>query len=327
MLDGRLVLEERSQQLKEAILASAASRLASRGRCIAASGSGAVRQSHRVEPPREVRVNPALVGLDAVIFLDVDGVLHTPNPKHPQLMFRRSCMELLRELIQATGAKIVLSTTWRLHEGPRQTVAAKLAEFGCPPFVSRTPNIAQFQRPKEILTWVQRYQPRTYVAIDDWPLLLEDDSLLGHFVQTKGRHGLLPESVERVKALFAKQREELGMPPSEGDAPPAPAPSALRASAPAPLLASAPAPLSPPAAAAQVLAAPSNAASAQRPGAKPAPLSARARRSRSFTRGAERRGGAGTANAPAPSAPAAARARNASLGGPRGPTPPARVSV
>ena len=112
----------------------------------------------------------SVMHLDSVLFLDVDGVLHPPNPKHAIQQFRTSCMELLRDVLNLTGASIVLSTTWRLHEESRAYLAMKLAEFDIPNFVSKTPSIAQFQRPKEILAWVSKYKPRTWVAVDDWPL-------------------------------------------------------------------------------------------------------------------------------------------------------------
>jgi len=143
-------------------------------------------------------------GLEAVIFLDVDGVLHGANPKHSVLMFRPHCMELLKEIVQHTGAKIVLSTSWRTTEDGRSAVAAKLAEYDIPSFVSRTPSLAQFQRPKEILAWVTKYSPGAWVSIDDWPLH-EDPRMEGHFVQTRNRHGLQPDTAFMVKQMFARQ--------------------------------------------------------------------------------------------------------------------------
>ena len=53
-----------------------------------------------------------------------------------------------------------------INEEGRAAVAAKLAEYGIPPFVSRTPCIAQFQRPREIMAWVAKHRPRTWVALD-----------------------------------------------------------------------------------------------------------------------------------------------------------------
>jgi len=146
--------------------------------------------------------------LDSVLFLDVDGVLHPPNPKHAIQQFRTSCMELLRDVLNLTGASIVLSTTWRLHEESRAYLAMKLAEFDIPNFVSKTPSIAQFQRPKEILAWVSKYKPRTWVAVDDWPLH-EDLRMNGHFVQTRNRYGLQPDTAARIAALFNAQKQAI----------------------------------------------------------------------------------------------------------------------
>eukprot|EP00310_Coccolithus_braarudii_P018159 CAMPEP_0183339096 /NCGR_PEP_ID=MMETSP0164_2-20130417/6151_1 /TAXON_ID=221442 /ORGANISM="Coccolithus pelagicus ssp braarudi, Strain PLY182g" /LENGTH=208 /DNA_ID=CAMNT_0025509051 /DNA_START=36 /DNA_END=662 /DNA_ORIENTATION=+ len=152
---------------------------------------------------------PSIDHLAAVLFLDVDGVLHPPNPKQERLQFRRSCMELLSQVVAESGATIVLSTTWRLHVGARQHLAARLAEYGLS-FVSRTPSIAQFQRPKEILSWVRKHKPVTWVAVDDWPLHEGGDPLAGHFVQTKARFGLQQDTADKIKFLYFQQREAIG---------------------------------------------------------------------------------------------------------------------
>lgn len=174
----------------------------------ASSRSIATQKSTPVEHSRSIAQSsgpaPAIKDIPAVLFLDVDGVLHPPNPKVDRLFFRKSCMELLRDVLLESGAKIVLSTTWRLHEEGRSALAAKLSEYGIPLFVSRTPSIAQFQRPKEILAWVAKNRPRTWVAVDDWPLH-EDSRMDGHFVQTRQRHGLEPATAARICALFAQQ--------------------------------------------------------------------------------------------------------------------------
>merc|ERR1711988_1649459 len=96
------------------------------------------------------------------------------------------------------GARIVLSTTWRLHEVGRRHLSLKLAEHGCPPFVGRTPSIAQFQRPREILAWVAKHQPQMWVAVDDWPLHEDPRMPKGHFVQTRNRYGLEPNSAAQI---------------------------------------------------------------------------------------------------------------------------------
>jgi hypothetical protein len=158
--------------------------------------------------------------LPAVLFLDVDGVLHPTTVKHPRQQFKAECMALLREVVEQTGATIVLSTMWRLHAEAREHLSAKLAEHGCPQFVSRTRDIAQWQRQREILAWVNKHRPVTWVAVDDWPLHetagcpRESAEMNGHFVQTRPRHGLQRDRAERIKLLFQAQKEsrEIGLP-------------------------------------------------------------------------------------------------------------------
>ena len=88
----------------------------------------------------------------------------------------------------------------------RAHLAAKLSEFGIPPFVSCTPSIAQFQRPREILAWVSKHKPAAWVAVDDWPLH-EDQRMAGHFVQTRNRYGLQPDTAARICSLLEAQRD------------------------------------------------------------------------------------------------------------------------
>lgn len=118
-------------------------------------------------------------------------------------------MRLLREVVEATGAQIVLSTAWRLHEDARCFLAQKLEEHGLPCFVGRTGNIDTFHRSREILAWVRKHRPSSWVAVDDWPLHQETDKMTGHFVHSKPRYGLQPETVERIVALFREQGVEV----------------------------------------------------------------------------------------------------------------------
>jgi len=150
-----------------------------------------------------------LMDLRAVLFLDVDGVLHSNRIRHVRQYFSPVCMELLAEVVQATGCVIVLSTSWRLEAGPRRTVSMKLREAGLQPPVSRTPSIAQFKRGTEILRWVDQYKPQAWVALDDWPLLLETavtKRLEGHFVQTRAQHGLQQDTKDQLIQMFEQQQ-------------------------------------------------------------------------------------------------------------------------
>lgn len=141
----------------------------------------------------------------AVLFLDVDGVLHPAHCRFPRQQFKASCLQHLREVLEATGAEIVLSTAWRLDADARQQLAEKLTEHGLVSFVGRTGNIEMFHRSREILAWVRKYKPTSWVAVDDWPLLEESDLMAGHFVQTRPRYGLQPATADAIVELFNKQ--------------------------------------------------------------------------------------------------------------------------
>jgi hypothetical protein len=147
-----------------------------------------------------------LENLDAVLFLDVDGVLHPAQVQHPRQLFDRKCMNLLCEVLGKSGATIVLSTAWRGDAEARRMIAEKLKEYGLPMFVSRTPQIAMFRRTREILAWVRKYKPATWVSIDDLPLLEESDEMQGHFVQTRARFGLQQDTANRAVECFRLQK-------------------------------------------------------------------------------------------------------------------------
>lgn len=149
---------------------------------------------------------PAIDGLDAVLFLDVDGVLHPVQARHPRQQFVPANMQLLSEIVERTGAKIVLSTAWRLDEWARRTVAERLREHDVPMFVSRTPNVAQFHRHREILSWVKQHCPKSWVALDDWPLLEGCPAMASNFVQTRPRFGLQRDTADKVLGLFQQQQ-------------------------------------------------------------------------------------------------------------------------
>eukprot|EP00929_Paragymnodinium_shiwhaense_P102302 TRINITY_DN65501_c0_g1_i1.p1 TRINITY_DN65501_c0_g1~~TRINITY_DN65501_c0_g1_i1.p1 ORF type:complete len:289 (-),score=37.19 TRINITY_DN65501_c0_g1_i1:288-1091(-) len=152
-----------------------------------------------------------LAGLAAVLFLDVDGVLHPTHARHPGVQFQRPCMNLLAEVIHRTGATIVLSTFWRLDPLARQTVDDQLREHGIAESVSKTPNIATLRRSREIMAWVKRFRPVTWVAVDDWPLLEENEAMAQHVVQTRPRFGLQRDTAERIVELFDLQKGSKGV--------------------------------------------------------------------------------------------------------------------
>lgn len=142
-----------------------------------------------------------------VIFLDFDGVLCTeatyvsrpPGELYPP--FDPACVARFCRLIEATGAKVVLSTAWRSLGAVR--CGEYLRAAGCnPELVGCTPWFRGAKRWTEIeawLAWVPTPVTR-YAVIDD-----DDDAcpLNGDcFVQTAMPTGLTDEHVAMAVAVL-----------------------------------------------------------------------------------------------------------------------------
>jgi HAD domain in Swiss Army Knife RNA repair proteins len=140
-----------------------------------------------------------------VIFLDIDGVLNcskTPNPRKFPYVVDKRLLARLRKLLERTGAKVVLSSSWRLD--PVGLLAAR--HWGVP-FIGICPDKPRSPRCKEILSWLADHPRATrYAIIDD-----EDDDLddLPLF-QPSGKIGLTMNIVKGVeKYLNGKTNETI----------------------------------------------------------------------------------------------------------------------
>ena len=122
------------------------------------------------------------------IFLDIDGVICCNQ--FGRLEDRK--LQLLRGVVQQTGAKIVLSTDWRRVPKLKSQLIATLRDYGME-VIGSTPMRAPWQpvRPQEIIDWLTSYnnaavmgngEPiHSFVAVDDRSLLQESggDGLRG----------------------------------------------------------------------------------------------------------------------------------------------------
>jgi hypothetical protein len=106
-----------------------------------------------------------------VIFLDIDGVLNsnnTPNPRNFPYVVDKQLLARLKKLLNRTGAKVVLTSSWRLD--PIGIFAAK--HWGVP-FIDVSPDMPKKTRRDEVLAWLSKHPNVTrYAIIDD-----EDDEL------------------------------------------------------------------------------------------------------------------------------------------------------
>ena len=122
------------------------------------------------------------------IFLDIDGVICCNQ--FGRLEDRK--LQLLRNVVQQTGAKIVLSTDWRRVPKLKSQLISTLRDYGMD-VIGSTPMRAPWQpvRPQEITDWLASYnnaasmgngEPiHSFVAVDDRSLLQESggDGLRG----------------------------------------------------------------------------------------------------------------------------------------------------
>lgn len=151
-----------------------------------------------------------------IIFLDIDGVLNDNDyqPGKPQIMPR--FVEAFNQIIRRTGARIVLSSSWRMgiYEGlyTVQGFAALLEShavngrlIGC------TPKPGQYDtRGEEVMAWLkakaeaspQMESPVTsWVAIDDWGPD-EFESCGDRFVWVDPGNGLTMAQAEKAIAIL-----------------------------------------------------------------------------------------------------------------------------
>lgn len=152
-----------------------------------------------------------------IIFLDIDGILNYTGCKYKlgSIYFVDPAkLELLKQLIDRTDAKIVLSSTWRygwedIDNGKSNTQNAKdfialrnkCSQYGIE-FMDYTPNFS-FYRGDEIKKWLEMNNVESFVILDD------DNDMkpyMGKLVQTSFTKGLLQKHVDKaVKILNGEE--------------------------------------------------------------------------------------------------------------------------
>jgi hypothetical protein len=138
-----------------------------------------------------------------VIFLDIDGVLncdHTTNPRKFPYVVDKKLLARFKKLLSRTGAKVVLSSSWRLD--PVGLLAAK--HWGVP-FIDVAPDMPKKTRRDEVLAWLSKH-PNVirYTIIDD-----EDDELDAlPLFQPSCKSGITAEIVKGVEKYLSGKTDE-----------------------------------------------------------------------------------------------------------------------
>jgi len=155
-----------------------------------------------------------------VVFLDVDGVL---NSEDDLMVFREKngitgCimyaevedrpLKLLKEIIDRTGAKIVVSSSWRIgcERSGRESIFGdklykrlekRLRDYGLEIY-DITPSLSgDIQRGDEIREWLSKNPVDNFIILDDDSDMREytDTDL---FIHTTYKHGLTEELKDRA---------------------------------------------------------------------------------------------------------------------------------
>ena len=130
-----------------------------------------------------------------VIFLDVDGVLNSMQDRFSQSLKTVDHLLLLQELVDKTGAKIVLSSSWRGIPSLRKVVETKLKEINAE-IIGVTKSLPE-SRGSEIKDWLDSSpEPiEAFVILDDDQ---DMDDLFDHLVQTSTERGLTRVEMEEA---------------------------------------------------------------------------------------------------------------------------------
>jgi hypothetical protein len=154
-----------------------------------------------------------------VLFLDVDGVLNhydSPGwriPDHSIWVLDDDCVAQLKRILEATGAEIVLSSTWRLSEAGIEAVRAAIA-----PFELNDATAITWSAPRctEIRRWLEDETDVKWAVLDDD---LDADLEDGSFFQTDFEGGGLTTEIadavieflntERLESQSRRKAEEL----------------------------------------------------------------------------------------------------------------------
>lgn len=146
-----------------------------------------------------------------VLFLDFDGVLNSDKflrkSENKGAIVDPKCMVLLKQIIDETNAKIVLSTSWREHweqnaekcDETGRLINRIFEDFEMSVF-QKTP-LLNTNREAEIKAWLDgRNDVENFVVLDD--RVLSAPFLNSHFVKTSNSKGGLDEEGVKKAVLI-----------------------------------------------------------------------------------------------------------------------------
>lgn len=154
------------------------------------------------------------------VFVDIDGVLNCSHTtKKLNICYDFAFVDTrkvlrLREIVEQTGAQIILSSSWRLGADPkafyleREALRELEKEFRrvrCPLWVDVTPYLPRAKRWQEINAWLINNDVEDYIILDDWG---EEEfrPMMDHLVKCDPREGLTKERAELAISMLGEKR-------------------------------------------------------------------------------------------------------------------------
>lgn len=133
-----------------------------------------------------------------ILFLDIDGVLNRCG--HSAQGLEDDKVALLKDILDCTGAKVVLSSTWRILPRNLARVEMMLESIGHELDSITCRSWFGSNRGMEIQEWLDKHSnPDVFVILDDD---CDMGPLLPHLVNTDSFVGLTPEiAMECIRRL------------------------------------------------------------------------------------------------------------------------------
>jgi len=169
----------------------------------------------------EVHSQDPAKGSRRLLFLDLDGVCHPLRMRVLQAgdsvdtshCFNTACMAQLRRVVVATGAQLVLSSSWRAFEHSRAAAAAGLDRHSL--HFRDCTTVAGGESPRARVDQILEYALRSegsaekvWAAVDDEDLEAEcgqgmlDALFLSRFVRTESAIGLTAQGADALIRLL-----------------------------------------------------------------------------------------------------------------------------
>lgn len=117
-------------------------------------------------------------------------------------MIDKKAVKLLNDVVEETGCKIVISSTWRKVNGDYQYLETLLKKKGFKGEVIDATPVLWTERGNEVLEWLSEHPNVTnYIIVDD-DSDFSDEQKLKHFVWTDPYCGFSPNSAYKCKWML-----------------------------------------------------------------------------------------------------------------------------